>query len=54
MAKAKELGGAVTHEPFDVPSGETIAGIADPEQNPIVLVQRKWPKAAGRSLKADY
>jgi len=40
MERAKELGGAVTQEPFDVPNGPTIAGIADPEGNAIMLVQQ--------------
>ena len=43
LARAKELGGAATREPFDVPQGDgkvTLAGINDPEGNPIVLVQQ--------------
>jgi predicted enzyme related to lactoylglutathione lyase len=40
MARAAELGGAVVTEPFDVPGGPTIAGISDPEGNPVVLVQQ--------------
>ena len=40
MERAAALGGAVTREPFDVPGGPTIAGITDPEGNPIVLVQQ--------------
>jgi uncharacterized protein len=40
MARAVELGGAVLAEPFDVPNGPTIAGIADPEGNPVTLVQQ--------------
>jgi predicted enzyme related to lactoylglutathione lyase len=40
MDRAKTLGGAVLREPFDVPNGPTIAGIADPEGNPVVLVQQ--------------
>jgi predicted enzyme related to lactoylglutathione lyase len=43
LARASELGGAVTREPFDVPQGDgkvTLAGINDPEGNPIVLVQQ--------------
>ncbi|MEX2227493.1 MAG: VOC family protein [Dehalococcoidia bacterium] len=40
MDRAKELGGAVTQEPFDVPGGPTIAGITDPEGNPVTLVQQ--------------
>jgi uncharacterized protein len=37
---AAELGGAVTRQPFDIPNGPTIAGITDPEANPVVLVQQ--------------
>jgi uncharacterized protein len=40
LARAGELGGAVVMEPFDVPGGPTIAGITDPEGNPVVLVQQ--------------
>lgn len=40
MARAAELGGRVTMEAFDVPGGPTIAGIEDPEGNPVVLVQQ--------------
>ena len=40
MARAAELGGAKRTDKFDVPGGPTIAGIADPEGNPIVLVQQ--------------
>src|SRR5688572_17860283 len=40
LALTAELGGSVTFEPFDVPDGPTIAGIADPEGNPLVLVQQ--------------
>lgn len=43
MDLAKELGGAVRHDPFDVPQGDTlttIAGITDPEGNAITLVQQ--------------
>jgi predicted enzyme related to lactoylglutathione lyase len=40
MEQAKSLGGAVLREPIDIPGGPTIAGIADPEQNAIVLVQQ--------------
>jgi predicted enzyme related to lactoylglutathione lyase len=43
MDSATALGGSITREPFDVPQGDTlttIAGIADPEGNPIVLVQQ--------------
>ncbi len=40
MDRAVRLGGSATREPFDVPGGPTIAGIGDPEGNPIVLVQQ--------------
>jgi predicted enzyme related to lactoylglutathione lyase len=40
MQRAKELGGDVVSEPFDVPGGPTIAGITDPEGNRLVLVQQ--------------
>lgn len=40
LDRAVDLGGAVTAEPFDVPGGPTIAGITDPEGNPVTLVQQ--------------
>ena len=40
LAKAGELGGAVVMEPFQIPGGATIAGITDPEGNPVTLVQQ--------------
>jgi uncharacterized protein len=40
LVRAGQLGGAVTMEPFDVPGGPTIAGITDPEGNPVTLVQQ--------------
>jgi hypothetical protein len=40
IARAKELGGEQTANRFDIPGGPTIAGIADPEGNRIVLVQQ--------------
>ena len=40
LRRAKELGGAVTLEPFDVPGGHTFGGITDPEGNPLMLVQQ--------------
>ena len=40
LAKAAELGGGVTMEPFDLPNGPTLAAITDPEGNPLVLVQQ--------------
>jgi predicted enzyme related to lactoylglutathione lyase len=40
LGRAAELGATVVSEPFDVPGGPTIAAIADPEGNPVVLVQQ--------------
>ena len=40
MEQAKTLGGNVLSEPFHIPDGATIAGIADPEGNRVVLVQQ--------------
>ena len=40
LERAAALGGAVTLEPLDVPGGPTIAGITDPEGNPVTLVQQ--------------
>jgi predicted enzyme related to lactoylglutathione lyase len=44
MNRAKELGGQVLREPMEVPRGDGttigVAGIADPEGNPVVLVQQ--------------
>jgi predicted enzyme related to lactoylglutathione lyase len=40
LALAAELGGTVLGEPFDVPGGPTLAPIADPEGNPVMLVQQ--------------
>lgn len=40
MNRAVELGGAITMEPRDLPTGPTIAGITDPEGNRITLVQQ--------------
>ena len=40
QAQAVALGGAVTIEPFDVPGGPRLAGIKDPEGNPLMLVQQ--------------
>jgi len=37
---AASLGATVTLPPFDVPGGPTIAGIRDPEGNPLTLVQQ--------------
>src|ERR1700677_2866084 len=33
------LGATVVAEPFDIPDGPTLAGIMDPEGNPVMLVQ---------------
>jgi predicted enzyme related to lactoylglutathione lyase len=40
LTRATELGGTVVMEPFDVPGGPTIAGVTDPEGNPLMLVQQ--------------
>jgi predicted enzyme related to lactoylglutathione lyase len=40
LAKAADLGGTVLAEPFDSPGGPTLAPIADPEGNPVMLVQQ--------------
>lgn len=40
LARASDLGGTVVMDPFDVPGGPTIAGIRDPEGNPVMLVQQ--------------
>ncbi len=40
MAKAQELGGAVTSDPIQIPDGATLAGIVDPEGNRVVLMQQ--------------
>jgi uncharacterized protein len=40
LARAVELGGAVTFTRFDIPNGPTIAAITDPEGNTIGLVQQ--------------
>ena len=40
LRRAAELGGTALTEPFDVPGGPTLAGIADPEGNPVMLVQQ--------------
>ncbi len=39
LDKAVTLGATVVAEPFDVPGGPTLAGITDPEGNPLMLVQ---------------
>jgi predicted enzyme related to lactoylglutathione lyase len=40
LARTKELGGDVVLELLQVPGGATLAAIADPEGNPITLVQQ--------------
>ena len=40
VAKAKELGGEVVFERFDIPDGASLASITDPEGNPVMLVQQ--------------
>ena len=39
LDKSVTLGATIVAEPFDVPGGPTIAGITDPEGNPLTLVQ---------------
>ena len=39
LDKSIALGATVVAEPFDVPNGPTLAGILDPEGNPLMLVQ---------------
>jgi predicted enzyme related to lactoylglutathione lyase len=38
--RAVALGGAATLAPFDVHGGPTLAGVTDPEGNPLMLVQQ--------------
>ena len=40
LSKAERLGGRVLSQPADVPGGPTVAGIADPEGNRVMLVQQ--------------
>ena len=40
VQQAVELGGTVTLERFDIPGGASLAGITDPEGNPLTLVQQ--------------
>lgn len=40
LDKAAQLGGQVLSQPADVPGGPTVAGIADPEGNRVMLVQQ--------------
>jgi uncharacterized protein len=39
LDKSVALGATIVAEPFDVPGGPTLAGITDPEGNPLMLVQ---------------
>ena len=39
LDRSVSLGATVVAEPFDVPGGPTLAGITDPEGNPLMLVQ---------------
>jgi predicted enzyme related to lactoylglutathione lyase len=39
LERSVDLGAAVVAEPFDIPGGPTLAGITDPEGNPVMLVQ---------------
>jgi predicted enzyme related to lactoylglutathione lyase len=40
LVQAVALGGTQTSEPFQIPGAALIAGIEDPEGNPITLVQQ--------------
>jgi predicted enzyme related to lactoylglutathione lyase len=40
LDRAVSLGGSITLDPFDVPGGPSLAGIKDPEGNPLMLVQQ--------------
>jgi len=40
LVRTVELGGSVVFERLDVPGGPTLAAIADPEGNPVMLVQQ--------------
>src|SRR5436305_2724755 len=40
LKKAVDMGATVVAEPFDVPDGPTVAGVLDPEGNPLMLVQQ--------------
>jgi uncharacterized protein len=39
LERSVMLGATIVAEPFDVPNGPTLAGITDPEGNPLMLVQ---------------
>ena len=40
LVQALQLGGTKTMDPYQIPGGALIAGIADPEGNAITLVQQ--------------
>jgi predicted enzyme related to lactoylglutathione lyase len=40
LAQAAKLGAKIKSEPFDIPSGPTLAFIEDPEGNALALVQQ--------------
>ena len=40
LDRAVALGGAILREPFDLSTGQTLAWMADPEGNQVVLVQQ--------------
>ncbi len=40
LVQAVELGGKKTLDPYQIPGGALIAGITDPEGNPLMLVQQ--------------
>ena len=40
LLRAEQLGGTLVTAPFDVPDGPTLAVVADPEGNSLVLVQQ--------------
>ena len=39
LERSVALGASIVAEPFDIPDGPTLAGITDPEGNPLMLVQ---------------
>jgi len=39
LERSVALGATVVAEPFDIPDGPTLAGVTDPEGNPLMLVQ---------------
>jgi len=39
LERSVALGATIVAEPFDIPDGPTLAGITDPEGNPLMLVQ---------------